>query len=163
MLLVRTRESMMIRMDYSETPHAYFKFERGSTARVDDDLPQVLAHHLGIRLYSVRVRKTWLFGSWSVALQMGQKSYFRMFVARSKYENDEWVLLIGPLDIPPLRELLRGRKPVTYSPELVQTCQEVHASLIGISGVTRIRWYFEGFHSQSAAVATPDELPWTRP
>lgn len=86
-----------------------------------------------------------------------------MLLDRSKHENDEWILLVGPSQTPGLLALLRGRKPVDYSPELVQVCGEIHTALTGISGITAVRWYFEGFHSQTAAVTTPDQLPWIKP
>jgi hypothetical protein len=86
-----------------------------------------------------------------------------MLLDRSKYEDAEWVLLVGPSQTPGLVDLLRGRKPVDYSPELLRVCREIHTALTGIPGITAVRWYFEGFNSQTAAVATTDELPWSQP
>ena len=119
----------------------------------------MLAHHLDARFDSFRVIKKWFVTPWAAVLQTGQKSY-SMVLGKSKYEKDEWVLLVGPSETPGLFDLLRGRKPVAHSPELQQVCREIHAALTAISGITAVRWYFEGFHSQTAAVATPDELPW---
>ena len=148
-------------MDYGKTPHACFKFEHESIAAVGDDLCRVLAHDLRTRFWSVRVKKRRLFVAWVIDLQV-EKMPFTILLKQSKYENYEWVLLAAPSVTPPLRKLLRGSKPVDYSPELVQVCREVHTSLKRISEVTAIRWYFEGFHTQTPAVSTPDELPWTR-
>lgn len=79
---------------------------------------------------------------------------------KSKYEDAEWILLVGPLDKPTLLDRLRGRKPISDVPALMLICREIHAMLTAISGVSAVRWYFEGFGSQTSAVATPDELPW---
>jgi hypothetical protein len=77
---------------------------------------------------------------------------FSANVGRSKYGNDERILLIGPLDT-----------QANNSRELLLVCREIHVLLGTIGGITAIRWYFEGLRSQSKeAVATPDELPWTQ-
>jgi hypothetical protein len=41
-------------------------------------------------------------------------------------------------------------------------CREIHTMLTEISGIAAVRWYFEGLDSQTAAVATPNELPWNQ-
>lgn len=149
-------------MDYSETPHACFKVESASIARANDELPRMLAHHLHARLNSARVRKTPLLASWTIHVGLDQESSFTVILGRSKYEKDEWILLVGPSQTPGLLDLMRGRKSVGYSPGLMRICREIHAFLARVSGFTAIRWYFQGFRSQSTAVATPDELPWSK-
>jgi hypothetical protein len=149
-------------LDYSNTPHACFKVEAGASAGINDEFPPLLENHLHALFDPAQKMKKTPLGSWAIELEVGQKS-FTMLLDRSKYEDGEWVLLVGPSRTPGLLDLLRGRKPVDYSPELVQVCREIHGALSEIPRITALRWYFEGFHSQTVAVATPDELPWNQP
>jgi hypothetical protein len=146
-------------LDYSKTPHVCFKIDRASNYGGSDVLPQALALQLRTRIESIQLKKTPLFGSSTIVMTAGQES-FTAVMDRSKYGNDEWVLLIAPSSGPRLMSMLRPRKPHAVSSNLVQVCRLIHSSLGEIPGVTAVRWYFEGFRSQSAAVAQPDELPW---
>lgn len=148
-------------MSYSKTPHACFKVEGASIGRTDDELPRMLTNHLQTRFASARVKKMPFFGSWTVELQVGPESSFTIMLNRSKYGNDEWVLLLDPLQSRGLLDILRGHKPTGSSSGLMQACRDIHAYLTATPGITAVRWYFEGFRSQTAAVATPDELPWS--
>jgi hypothetical protein len=73
-------------------------------------------------------------------------------LVESKYDDDEWILLVGPLGT-----------QMANTPEVMLVCREIHALFATVAGITAIRWYFKGFRGQSReAVATPDELPWTQ-
>lgn len=121
----------------------------------------MLAHPLKGRFAAVQVTKIPLTTSWAVALQVAQRS-FAAVLGKSKYGNDEWILLIEPPDAPRFLDRIRGHKSVVGSPELIQTCREIHAVLTTTQGISAVRWYFEGPRNQTAAVATPDELPWIK-
>jgi hypothetical protein len=41
-----------------------------------------------------------------------------------------------------------------------EPCREINTVLTASSEFSAVRWYFEGLGTQTAAVATPDELPW---
>ena len=56
-------------------------------------------------------------------------------------------------------DVLRGRKVVSYSPELFQACREIHTVLTASPEFSAVRWYFYGLGSQTKAVTTPDKLP----
>jgi hypothetical protein len=135
--------------DYSKTTHVCFKVERSLTAVADDELPRVLERQLGTRFDSVKMKKMPFMASWAFVLQMKQKPYSAV-LGRSKYADDEWLLLVSPPNTPD-------------ASELIVVCREIHALVTAIANVTAVRWYFEGPHNQTAAVATPDELPWTGP
>ena len=146
-------------LSYNNAPHVCFKVElplRGST---DDEVPRLLERHLHTRFDSARVIKTGFLAPLAVELRAGTKT-FSAVLGRSKYEDGEWVLIVGPLKSPGLLDRLFGRKPVSEVPELILTCREIHQMLTAISGITAVRWYFVGRNTQSAAVATADELPW---
>jgi hypothetical protein len=136
--------------------------ESALIAKLDDELPRMLTKHLQRRFDSAEIKKAPLVASPSIQIQAGKQEFFTVMLGRSKYEKDEWVLLVGPAEISGLSNLIGRRKPTECSPELIQICQEIHAFLTATPGISATRWYFEGFRSQSAAVATPDELPWTQ-
>ena len=138
-----------------------FKVELAPNGSADDEVPRLLERHLRARFDSVRVIKTGFLAALAVELRAGAKT-FSAVLGRSKYEDGEWILIVGPLKAPGWMDRLVGRKPISEVPELMLTCREIHGMLTAISGITAVRWYFEGRNTQSAAVATADELPWPR-
>jgi hypothetical protein len=80
-------------------------------------------------------------------------------LGRSQFEANEWILIVGPPPTQSWLDRLRGRRPESNA-ELALTCRKLHTNLAGLTGVSALRWYFEGRRSQSEAVSTPDELPW---
>jgi len=83
---------------------------------------------------------------------------FTVALSRNRYEKDEWIILIGPNDVP--FPWMRGCSTPEYVPQLRQVCGAVHALLAATPGITRIRWYFQGAGYQSDATAMPEELFW---
>jgi hypothetical protein len=148
-------------LSYYNTPHACFKAELPTSGGAEDQVPRVLERHLHTRFESVRVIKAGFLALLAVELRTGPKTFLAV-LGRSKYEDDEWILLVGPPKSPGLLDRLLGRKPDSEVPELIQTCRGIHTMLTTISGVTAVRWYFEGRDTPSVAVATPDELTWPR-
>lgn len=151
-MITETRSSK-----YDRTPHLCFKLQ-SSQVEVSE-LSRVLESRLSSRFGSVRAVKIWFSAFWAVALQAEEKS-FAVALDRNKYAEDEWVLLAAPLDTPALLDRLRKRKPLADPPELRLICNEIHAAITATPGVSAVRWYFEGFNSQGAAVLTPNELSW---
>jgi len=146
-------------MDYRKTPHACFRSEFPASTSSRDEIAGILEKGLRGRFDSIEVSKKWFIARWIAVLRLGQKSFAVLF-DKSRYEKDEWVLLVGPLDTPSLIDRVRGPPPGDDAPELISICREIHNALTAANSVSAIRWYFEGFSSQSAAVATPDDLPW---
>jgi len=144
-------------LDYEKTPRVCFKVE--ARPRDDDEFARILAQSFGERLGSVHAKKNVVMGSWAIVLQIGQQT-FPAVLSRSKYGNDEWIMLIASPDSAGLFDRMRGRKEIASSPGLLQVCRDIHTVLTATAGISDVRWYFEGFRSQSAAVATPDELLW---
>ncbi|MFL6604742.1 MAG: hypothetical protein ACJ8R9_25875 [Steroidobacteraceae bacterium] len=148
-------------MSYDNTPHVCFKVDLAPNGSADDEVPRLLERHLRTRFDSVRVIKTGFLAPLAVELRAAAKT-FSAVLGRNKYEGDEWILIVGPLEGPGLLDRLLGRKPISEVPDLMLTCREIHGMLTAISSITAVRWYFEGRNTQSAAVATADELPWPR-
>ena len=92
-------------------------------------------------------------------LQLERRSYAAV-LGPSQYGNDEWILLVEPPDAPGLLDRVRGVESTVSQEGLNRVCREIHAVLTTTQDISAVRWYFEGFHTQTAAVATPDELPW---
>lgn len=148
-------------MPYNETPHACFKVVAASLAD-DDELRRMFAHRLGEQFEQVRLGTIPLVGFPSIRLQVGQQPV-TLLLKKSRHRNDEWVLLLGPSQAPRWMDVIRViRGQRLYSPELAAACRGVHAVLTTTPVITAVRWYFQGSPAQSRAVATPDELPWTR-
>ena len=137
-----------------KTPHVCFKAEFSPETTAADDLPRLLERNLYTRFGSIRVIKSSFLASLIVVLQNGQKSY-SMVLGRSKFADDEWLLLVSPSDAPGLLNRLCRRKPLIDTSELMLICREIHALLAAIPNISAVRWYFRG---QTTAVATPDEL-----
>src|SRR6476469_8955623 len=105
-------------LDHEKTPHACFKVESTSIAMADNDFPQALANQLQPRFSSVRVEKTLFKTSWAVVLQLEGQSYMAV-LGRSKYGNDEWILLVGPPDAPGLLDRIRGHESTVSQEGLI--------------------------------------------
>lgn len=144
----------------NKTPCACFKVALASASGVGDELARILERHLRGRIDSVELPRKRLWRFWFVGVQVSRKR-FTVLLAPSRYGNDEWILLVARLSTPTLWDRLRGRRPIDYAPELLRISSEIHTLLAATSGITAIRWYFEGRGAQSAAVHTPDQLPWT--
>jgi len=94
----------------------------------------------------------------AVVLPAGGPS-FSAVLGPSHFAQNEWILIVGAPNTPGMLDWLRGERPESYT-ELARVCAKIHAVLASVVNVSNERWYFEGPRSQSAAVSTPDELPW---
>jgi hypothetical protein len=128
----------------------------------EDELQRLLADDLALRFPSARALRASFLPVRFISVQVGQWPDFDFGVGlrRSKYGDDEWVLMIGPWQFRDLLGLLLGHNMTGFSPELMQVCRSIHTMLTSAPGITNVRWYFKGARSQSSAVWTPDELPW---
>ncbi len=148
--------------NYSQTPHVCFKVEFATAVSAGDELLRILESHLHARFESVRRIKWWFPIRWVFVFYVGQNK-FTVLCDRSRFADNEWILLASPLDTRSLLDGLRRRKPVFSTTDLMLVFRQIHALLATVAGITRIRWYFKGFRGQSeVGVATPDELPWTQ-
>jgi hypothetical protein len=147
-------------MSHENTPHVCFRADLVPPEEVATKLAEILERQFRARFASVDVVKAARLASLVITFRTGDKS-FSAVLGSSKYEDGEWLMLIGPPSTPSLLDRIRGRREDVGITELMAGCREIHAMLIGIPGLSAIRWYFEGSRTQSAAVETPDELPWS--
>jgi Ca-activated chloride channel family protein len=142
-------------VDYGRTPHVCFKAEGASAPVSGDELAKILEAGLHARFGPIRIKRRWFIAQWIAVLRVGEAS-FSVHLGSSKDKDHEWVLLAGPLD----RD--NGQRSRNFASELTLICREIHAALTAVPGISDVRWYFEGLQSQRHAVATPDELPWSK-
>lgn len=72
----------------------------------------------------------------------------------------EWYVLIDPLDSASGVTNPTVDEQRTYARDLRRISDEIHAVLSTAPGVTRLRWFFEGWDVKKPGVQTPPELPW---
>ena len=146
-------------MDKNKIPHVCFKVAFTSEGNLGDELSRILEEHLSLQFDSVEVMKKRVLPVWAIALKVNQ-IVFTLCFTRSRYENGEWILFVRALDAPTLLGRLHRFEQTTCTSELMLISQNIHSMLVGISGISAIRWYFEDKRVQSQAVDTPDRLPW---
>jgi hypothetical protein len=127
-----------------KTPHVCFMYQAPSSSGSDDELPQRLVAQLRQRFSSVRTVRIWFGGARLMFLKAGSESHTGGF-GKSRYRKGEWILAVTTT------------RRVGFESQ-VAVCRKIHESLLEISGITRVRWYFEGSKTQSPAVETPEEL-----
>jgi hypothetical protein len=147
-------------MSHENTPRACFKAAVQADGRPGDPLPMI-DQRLRDQFDFVRVKQPlWLTPRFFV-LGSGAQSVSAV-VGQSKYAPGEWVLVVGPGGKRGLLDRLLSTDLSVSASELKHTCSRIHRALTAIPQLSAIRWYFEGTRTQSAAVHTPDELPWDR-
>jgi hypothetical protein len=72
----------------------------------------------------------------------------------------EWYVLIDPLDAASAVTNPTIDEQRTYARDLRLIIDEIHAVLSTAPGVTRLRWFFEGWDVKKPGVQTPQELSW---
>lgn len=150
-------------LGYRQFPRACFGVAADLIRESDDQIQRMLVQQLKARFESTSATKWPFFASWFVRLRLGPGLSFTVALRRSRYKKDEWVLMIGPSEILSPLELIRGQRAKNNSAELLRICREIQVCLTATSGISAVRWYFEGFRGQqTTAVATPDELPWAQ-
>ena len=146
-------------MSYENTPHACFRVAPATTGDVAETVPRLVERHLRHRFDSVRLLQARFLPPMVAVLSSGAHS-IAMVLGKNKHEAGEWLLIVGPPDNPSPWPRLRRQKPDSNVVEIKRVCDTLHEVLIGLPGVSDVRWYFEGTRQQTPAVATPGELPW---
>jgi hypothetical protein len=148
-------------MSFDDTPHVCFRADFGPEVDPDRELPQLLERQFRSLFDSARVINTRLFSALTIVLGTADNS-FSAVLGKSKYNDREWILLVGPQDQPTTSSRLLGHEQAINVSALREICRKIHELLTSTPGLVDIRWYFEGTRRQTAAVATPGELPWAR-
>lgn len=138
------------------TPRAAFQIEAGVVPEPDRQLTQMLSQHLNRRFKSAPANRVPFSSVWAVDVELGRQTV-TIAVKKSTHGQDLWILVVGPGGPRGVLALVRGRRAIDMSAELLPICHEVHAFLSGAIGISQVRWYFTGSRT---SVATPEELPW---
>ena len=146
-------------MDYSKTPHVCFSAEFSPRSAASVELPLLLQRGLESNAVALRVIKAKFVAPWAAVLRVGAQDC-SIVLGKSRFADDEWILIVSPPGAATIFERLMKRQPRPDVDGLKLSCRTIHAVLVAIPNVSRIRWYFEGFSSQSGAVGLPDQLPW---
>jgi hypothetical protein len=140
-------------------PHVCFKVKFPSSVSAEEEISRALSSHLLLRFGAARAGLQWR-GRRFVEFQLEQRLIWVGWY-RNRRKDGEWILFVGPGDLPSLWDLLRGRRPVVYTEEFIRVSRDVHALLGSVDGVSNIKWYFREFRAEDKkGVWTPDELPW---
>jgi hypothetical protein len=67
-----------------------------------------------------------------------------------------WLVAIDPF----VPRNLSNEELRKYAKDLMLISDKVHATATSIPGITRLRWYFEGWDLNTPTVGTPADLPW---
>jgi hypothetical protein len=112
--------------------------------------PYIEVRKVPLHRFLERHRRTW-----AVNAPTGPGSaFFVLLVKRQKRDKDEWMILVAPP--------LYLKRPRDAFVELPRLCGEIHEFLTTTPGISKIRWYFQGFGAYFGVAPTPDELPWGR-
>jgi hypothetical protein len=112
----------------------------------------------------VEVRRPWYRPWYPTATAMVlllRRDRVSATLVRSRDARVDWQLMViagTPFPV----DWLRGRGMRAKRANLRRTCREIHAVLTESASVSRVFWYARGMGESTAAVWTPDELPWTK-
>lgn len=120
-------------------------------------LEQHLAQAFGpVRLYR---RALFLLPVSVLALDLPNGT-FAAAISRQKRFHRDWNVRVRPLEyMSPIRNLPDVEAP-RYAKDLRAVSDRLNTLLTNFPGITRLRWYFEGWDPKKPAVLTPAELPW---
>lgn len=133
---------------------------QGADGDVPEDFLREFERRFCNHFESVEVKRPWL--PRSAVMLMLRKSSLSVGLKRISADSDEWKLVVCAVS-PFALDWLRGRRMNPQSVDLRGACREIHAILTGMSSVSRLYWYARGSRKNTAAVWTPDELPWNDP
>lgn len=149
-------------MSIQKVPRAGFGMDCARTGRLRRELARLLGRHLRKSFDSIRVYPRYFFPISQVVLRSGGHG-FVVSVGREKLigkDEGDWYVVINLLGYPvPLKSLPKDVES-KYAKDLMRISEEIHAILSSVSGITRLRWYFEGWDVNIPGVRTSAELPW---
>ena len=145
---------------FEKAPCVCFKAEFPSAGSAREELSRILSSHLLARFGAVK-RGRFLYprGQW-IEVQLGQRAVWVGWYPRRR-KVEEWIVFVGPGDLPSMWDRVRGRKRVANIEELRFVSRDIHALLGSVTGISNVMWYFSEFRREGKkGVWTPDELPW---
>jgi hypothetical protein len=149
-------------MSIQRVPRVGFSLELLPARRAREELAGMLHRHLSKRFGPVRAFRRFLFPVSLLTLNLAEDKYV-VAINREKPKNrdqGEWHVAIDPLEYPVPMKNLPKHEERKYARNLMIISDEIHVLLAGTPGVTRLRWFFDGWDARKPGVRTPGELPW---
>jgi len=145
-------------------PRAAFELAPGPSAMVRRRLALTLKQHLSRTTRPILHLNRFLFlfpmTSLTVASEGCKIVVFIRPHKRSESTPKRWHIIVDPLLRPGALEKLPIDEREKWHRNLLRVSSEVHAALVGVSGIARLRWFFDGWDPKQPGVSTPAELPW---
>jgi hypothetical protein len=143
-------------------PRVMFSLDLPRGRRRRNTLPKVLARQLSEKFGTIEVFPRTILSLSCLKFKVNRFD-FVVRIAQRKAQgarNGEWFVAVDPFDAPaPLANLSRDEQ-IEYARDLRLISDGVHAVLVAMPGVTRLRWFVDGWESEKPGVRTPAELPW---
>lgn len=149
-------------MTLQRVPRVKFGLERPSVRQAHRELLAMLQRHLSDRFGPVETFRVFILPVSLMLKVDGNKFSVAFGRQRRKARRDygEWIVAINPAAYPVPKKSLPKHEEKKYSRGLMLISDEIQTLLSNTPGVTRLRWFFEGWDIKKPAVRAPTELPW---
>ena len=148
-------------MSIQRLPRVVFNLELVRARGARNELTRKVEQHLSKHLGAVRAIGRWIFpvSVLEIALATGN---FVVGITRRRRKGPNygaWCISIDPATSRVPGDISNDEQRKAAK-DLMLISDVIHALLADIPGVTRLRWFFEGWDNRTPAVRTPAELPW---
>lgn len=142
-------------------PRAMFTVDALPALGARGKLADVFARRLSEQFGPIQVIRRVIYPVAFLAFKVGDVDYSVGVTRRHRGpRKGEWYVLIDPLDAASGVTNPTGDEQRTYARDLRLISDEIHGVLSTAPGVTRLRWFFEGWNVKKPGLQTPSELPW---
>jgi hypothetical protein len=153
--------------DIRQAPRAAFGFELHPTSPTRQALAGILQEGLSKHFGSVQARYPFIPRLYRMSMLIVKEDDKEALVTlfRDRFRRDlpkyqrEWRVLVDRFT-GPVWHVLRHASEKGHENLLFAVSNEIHALLVTVPRITRIRWYFKGWDPAQPCVRTPAELPW---
>lgn len=153
--------------DIRQAPRVAFGFELHPTLPTRQELAALLKEALSKRFASVQARYPFIPYLYRMSMLIVKDNEKEVLVTlfRDRFRRDlpeyqrEWRVLVDRFT-GPVWQVLKRDSEQGHENALFAVSKEIHALLVTVPRITRIRWYFKGWDPAQPCVRTPAELPW---
>lgn len=154
--------------DIRQAPRVAFGFELHPTLPTRQELAALLKEALSKRFASVQARYPLIPHLYRMSMLIVKETDKEVLVTlfRDRFRRDlpeyqrEWRILVDRFT-GPVWQVLKQDSEKGHENALFAVSKEIHALLVTVPRITRIRWYFKGWDPAQPCVRTPAELPWS--
>lgn len=143
-------------------PRAMFTLDLLSACGARGKLADMFAKRLSEQFSPVQVVRRMIYPVSFLLFKVGEIDY-SVGITRKRPrgpQKGEWFVRIDPVDAASGIKNSTIDEQRTYARDLRLICDEIHAVLATTPGISRLRWFFEGWDVKKPGVRTPAELPW---